>query len=143
MEKILFCDDDDINRKLIRIILRDQPYQLLFASDGQEGLEMVERERPALVFTDLHMTGLDGLELCAAIRAREYLAAIPVILMTGTFLGNGLNESTLGRSLFTASLVKPFSTGAIVDLIERCLGRADGPILAVPPAIQQSAQGQP
>jgi CheY-like chemotaxis protein len=129
MIKILFCEDDDLTRKLIRIILRDVPYMLFFASDGLEGLTFIEAERPDIVFTDLHMQGLDGNGLCAAIRGREDLAHLPVILMTGAESQDTLLVAEDSQDLFTDRLAKPFSPAALHGMVDRYLqipSRAQG-----------------
>jgi CheY-like chemotaxis protein len=127
MTKIVFCEDDDLTRKLIRIILRDTPYKLFFASDGLEGLALVERERPALVFTDMHMQGLDGTALCAAIKGQEQLAHIPIVLMTGAIMDSDSEYTHIEQGLFTSTLAKPFSPVSLHKKIECLLGKVDQP----------------
>jgi twitching motility two-component system response regulator PilG len=123
MAKIVFCEDDDILRKLIGIILRDSPHAIYFASDGLAGLALIERERPALVFTDQYMEKLDGFELCAALKAQAHLAQIPIVLMSGAIL----NEAQTAQFPFVARLVKPFSQTTLRALIDDLLGDAGQP----------------
>jgi CheY-like chemotaxis protein len=117
MAKIVFCEDDDLMRKLIGIVLRGTPHEIYFASDGLAGLALIERERPALVFTDHDMLGLNGFELCAALKAKPYLAHIPVILMSGAVL----DEAQIAQGSFTTSLAKPFRPGALRAKIDQFL----------------------
>lgn len=92
MAKIVFCEDSGVIQKLIGLAMRSTAHEIHIASDGAEGLELIERERPDLVFTDVSMPNMDGFELTAALKARPHLAHIPVILMTATGDQDQLDE---------------------------------------------------
>ena len=78
---LLIVDDSEFERRCIARILRDfDGLRLIDADDGAAALELVERDRPDLVLTDLVMPGLDGLELVR--QAREMRPGMPIILMT-------------------------------------------------------------
>ena len=124
MAKVVFCEDDDLTRKLIGLVLRGTPHVPFFAADGLEGLAVIERERPALVVTDLHMGGLDGPHLLAALRSRSDLAHIPVILMSGAVEGDVVRNVPSGPHVFAACMAKPFSAGVLRSLIEELLSRS-------------------
>ena len=117
MSKIVVCEDDDLICKLVQIILRDLPHALYFASNGLDGLALIERERPGLIFTDQNMDGLDGFKLCAELKAREHLAHIPVILVSG----EALNEDQCANGPFAAVLRKPFHTNTLHTKVEELL----------------------
>ena len=53
MAKIVFCEDEERIQKLIRAMLRATSHEVYMASDGIEGLALIERERPDLIFTDV------------------------------------------------------------------------------------------
>jgi DNA-binding response OmpR family regulator/anti-sigma regulatory factor (Ser/Thr protein kinase) len=60
------------------------PYYIIYSADnGTEGLRLAERYVPDLIISDIHMKGMDGVELCTKIKESESLGHIPVILMTG------------------------------------------------------------
>src|SRR5438270_9767648 len=82
MAKIIFCEDEERIQKLIRIMLRGSLHEIHIASDGIEGLELIESERPDLIFTDVSMPRCDGFQMADIVKARPHLAHIPIIFVT-------------------------------------------------------------
>ena len=68
MPRILVIDDDAAMRELLRFVLEEEGYTVIEAADGAEGLQWYQADPTDLVITDLHMPGMDGLELLAALR---------------------------------------------------------------------------
>lgn len=122
---IVFCEDDPAIQKLVRVALRSVTRQLLIADNGRDGLALVERARPAVVFTDVAMPEMSGIELCRAIKGTPALAAIPVVLVTASAQRS---EVEAGMRCGAAEvLVKPFA----VDYL-RALARRYGAPRSVP-----------
>jgi signal transduction histidine kinase/DNA-binding response OmpR family regulator len=82
-KSILFIDDNEEIRQYLRRILEDR-YLFYEAANGQEGLAMASKVYPDLIISDVNMEGMNGLELCAAIKSHEDLSHIPVILLTAS-----------------------------------------------------------
>jgi len=61
-EKILIVDDSPFSRKLLRLLLRNDGYELREAEDAGQALQMLETWRPQLILMDVHLPGMDGLE---------------------------------------------------------------------------------
>jgi threonine synthase len=81
--RVAIVDDTPEARRLIRRILQSQGnYTISEASNGREGLELIQRELPDLVILDLMMPGMDGFAVMDALRARPETANIPVIVST-------------------------------------------------------------
>ena len=81
--KIAIVEDTTEARRLIRRILQSQGnFTILEASNGREGLEMIQRELPDLVILDLMMPEMDGFTVIEALRSKQDTAAIPVIVAT-------------------------------------------------------------
>ena len=119
MASIVFCEDDPTIRRLIQVALRSLPHDVHLAADGREGLALIERERPNLVFTDVSMPELDGFQLLAALKAHPQLAEIPVIFVTASAQRVEIEE---GRRHGAADyLTKPFSPVDLRAKIEQLL----------------------
>ena len=73
--RILVIDDEAAIRDSLRMILEYEGYEFLGAATGQDGLAMVERENPDLVFLDIKMPGMDGLEVLQRFRPPNETAA--------------------------------------------------------------------
>ncbi len=81
MQTVLVVDDSQVDRRLVGGLLQKTgEYQLVYAENGQDGLEKIELHIPDAVLTDLHMPEMNGLEFVEAIKADYPL--IPVVLMT-------------------------------------------------------------
>lgn len=78
---ILAVDDEASNLQLLRQILQDH-YRLLFAKDGVRALELANKEKPDLILLDVMMPGMNGYEVCAALKANPLTAPIPVMFVT-------------------------------------------------------------
>ena len=84
MKKILLVDDDSIVRRGIRCSIAWQDHgfnDILEAANGRQGLEMLERESPDVLLTDIKMPVCDGLWLCEQTVARHM--SLPIIIMSG------------------------------------------------------------
>ena len=80
--KILLVDDVAMFLELQKMFLRLSSVRILTAKDGVEALETAKKERPALIFMDLHMPNMDGAECCARIKSDQELRSIPVVMIT-------------------------------------------------------------
>ena len=81
--KALIVEDEPISRLILkRLLTRFFRHNVLEARDGEEGLAIVERERPAIIFCDMHMPNLDGVGFLQRLRAIPEFAALPVIAIS-------------------------------------------------------------
>jgi two-component system, cell cycle response regulator DivK len=81
MKRILIIEDVELNRDLLVQLLEDD-YEILTATDGAEGLELAERERPDLILMDLSLPVVDGWEATRRLKSNGELKNIPVIALT-------------------------------------------------------------
>jgi two-component system, NtrC family, nitrogen regulation response regulator NtrX len=79
--RILVIDDEAEIRRSVRMILEYEGYDVLEASNGPEGVALAEREAPDLVFLDVKMPGMDGLEALQRIKAVN--DSLPVVIISG------------------------------------------------------------
>lgn len=79
--KILLVDDVELFLELEKSFFRRADIDLLVARNGEEALELMKQEQPDLVFLDLYMPGLNGDEVCRAIKQNQQMQKIPVIMV--------------------------------------------------------------
>ena len=83
-ERILIIDDDVDTLKLVGLMLERQGYDIVVASNGEQGLSKSASERPDLILLDVMMPDLDGYEVARRLRADPQLTHIPIIMFTAT-----------------------------------------------------------
>ncbi len=110
--KILIVDDEASVRTLLRYTLsndtqNNEPYTLLEASDGEQTLEIADRELPDLILLDVMMSGLDGLDVLRRLHSGSGPAPIPVIMVTA--LNQDVQISTCLDAGAVDHITKPFS----------------------------------
>jgi DNA-binding response OmpR family regulator len=81
-KKVLLVDDSSTVLLFEKMVLSEEPYDLVLAKDGQEGVEKALAERPHLILMDVMMPRMTGVEACRQIRARGEISRTPVILVT-------------------------------------------------------------
>jgi two-component system chemotaxis response regulator CheY len=119
---VLVVDDDPFIRKLIVTTLEDVAnVELHEASDGTQAVELAQREQPALVFLDVDMPGLDGIEVCRRLRADPATGEATIVMLTAAH-GDGVEREAedAGADLF---LTKPFSPLHLLRLVDGLSGQ--------------------
>jgi len=81
-EKILLVDDDEDFSRLLEFDLRKKSYQVARAGNGEEGLEKVKSENPALIILDIKMPKMDGYTFVRRLKKEPENKDIPVIILT-------------------------------------------------------------
>jgi signal transduction histidine kinase len=79
---VLVVEDNPVNRKLARNVLRSRGYRVLEADTGEEGLEIARSERPHLILMDLELPGLNGVEATRRLKADPQTRGIPVVALS-------------------------------------------------------------
>ncbi len=117
--KVLLVDDTRTLLSLIQVYLMGWRMEFLEAKDGLEGLDKAKAQRPDLVISDVRMPGMDGFELCAAIRSDKDLHGTPVVLLTSLNDEQSRKKGKLvGASAF---LTKPVSVEELRRTVEKLL----------------------
>lgn len=109
---VLVVDDDEMIRRLVRTVLEADDWKVVEARDGQEAFERLEDTDPAVVVLDVMMPGMDGVEVCRKIDH----ATVKVIMLTAR--DDPALEEACREAGADAFLTKPFSSIALLDLIE-------------------------
>jgi DNA-binding response OmpR family regulator len=90
-KKVLVVDDEFEIRDLLSRFLTEEGYEIILASNGEEALELVERENPQVILLDIMMPGIHGVETCKRLKEKEKTRFIPVIMATA--LGDTYSEA--------------------------------------------------
>jgi DNA-binding response OmpR family regulator len=109
---ILVVDDDPGVRNLLHDFFTPLGYRVVTTENGREALESTAREEPDVILLDVVMPGMDGAEICTALKASDKTKLIPVIMMTG-FVGAAIQAS---ESAPDDLVIKPFN---LPDLLTR------------------------
>jgi len=113
--RILVVDDDPRLLHVVAMYLSIEGYEVDTASNGDEGLRLLEQRRPDLVILDVMMPGVDGLEACRRIKSNPETRTIPVVLFTALSRTDDVeNGRAAGANRF---INKPFSLiglGAVI-----------------------------
>jgi phosphate regulon transcriptional regulator PhoB len=122
--KILVIEDERDIRELVRVNLEAEGFSVLEAGDGELGLALVKRERPAAVILDLMLPGLGGLEVCRRIRGSEVTSRVPVVILTAR---SAEADKVVGLEIGADDYVtKPFSPRELTARVKAVLRRAYG-----------------
>jgi CheY-like chemotaxis protein len=116
---ILIVENEVSNRILIERVLSTRGYRCISASNGQEALNLLDKEKVDLILTDLSMPVLDGYQTTQLIRARPGMAQVPIVAVTAYAL-NDESEAAM-RIGCTEYLTKPFKPRQLLEVVERLL----------------------
>lgn len=118
MLRVLYIDDDEINRDIVKRILSRAPYpvELSEATDGNDGVAMASEKHPDLVLMDFHMPGIAGPEATRQIRANEKLADVKIIALTADIYSRSNFEQAGCNSYLTKPIRKNALLHAIAEL---------------------------
>jgi CheY-like chemotaxis protein len=120
MKRLLIVEDQADIRKLIRMTLEFEEYDIHEAVNGVEGLRKAIEITPDLILLDVMMPGeLDGLAVCARVRADPALRQTKVVLLSARSQLQDFEAGT--RAGADAYLAKPFSPLQLIESIERLL----------------------
>lgn len=116
---VLVVDDDEFQRKIIGKLLEAESYQLVFASDGFEALNILRKTWPDIILMDVMMPGMDGMETMRRLKAAPQSAKIPVVMVTSKSEGKVVVDSRKAGAV--DFVVKPFDRATLVAKIAHVL----------------------
>jgi two-component system, cell cycle response regulator DivK len=116
---ILYIEDNEMNRKIVRDLLKRTKYTLIEAYDGEAGVAKALEIRPDLILMDIQLPKISGLEATKRLRAEAATAKTPIIAITSFALsGDDVKAKEAGA---TAYLAKPYSPFDLLTLIRKIL----------------------
>jgi two-component system phosphate regulon response regulator PhoB len=122
MITIVIADDEPAIVELIRLTLEDDRVRVFEAYDGQGALALASMLHPDLIFLDVHLPDLTGLDVCRALREDEKFRATRIVMLTAA-----ARAEDVARGLAAGAdhyLTKPFSPLRLLSLVETLVPRA-------------------
>ena len=116
-DKVLVVDDEWKIRDVLSQFLTEKGYEVILASNGEEAIELAEKENPDVILLDVRMPGIDGIETCRRLKEEEKTRSVPVIMITA-FQDREIEAYLEGADDF---VVKPFNMVEISYRIESML----------------------
>jgi two-component system cell cycle response regulator DivK len=114
---ILYVEDNELNREMVRDLLRRTAYRLLEAADGEAGIAMALEQRPDLILMDVQLPKVSGIDAMRALRQAPGTAHTPIIAITSFALSG--DEQRAKDAGATAYLAKPYSPRDLLKMIRR------------------------
>ena len=113
--RILIVDDEADLVSVLRIGLEIEGFEVIAASDGEEGLRKAREDRPELVVLDLMLPKLDGYRVCRALKFDERYRNLPIVILSAR---SGEQDRRLAFDMGADAFVsKPYDMAALVKLI--------------------------
>ena len=119
---ILYVEDNEFNRKIVRQLLARTSYRLLEAVDGEEGVASALAAPPDLILMDIQLPQISGLDATRQLRADPRTAGVPVIVVTSFALSGDENKAKAAGA--TAYLAKPYSPRELLAKIREIVPEA-------------------
>jgi len=114
--RILVVDDDEVARYVLRQSLQSTPHEILEAGTGREGLRIAETERPDVVFLDLVMPDLSGLQVLERLHEEPATRRIPVVILTSHRVDDAMRTSLgVARTVVRKDEVSPERLQAVLE----------------------------
>jgi len=132
LTKVLVIDDDPDMTDLLSHLLKTRGFNVISSNNGEEGVQKTRNDSPDVIILDLMMNGMDGWQVCAAVRK---FSSIPILILTALD-----NPGTVVSALDAGAddfLTKPVSSGLLVSrlntLTRRMLTKEAGMFIPAPP----------
>ena len=114
---ILYVEDNELNRKIVRDMLKRTTYSLIEAFDGEAGVAKAREARPDLILMDIQLPKISGIEAMRVLRSEAATVTTPIIAIT-SFALSGDDQKARDAGA-TAYLAKPYSPRDLLALIRK------------------------
>jgi CheY-like chemotaxis protein len=138
-EKILDIDDSPTVQRLIEMILSSQGYEVVLASDGEEGIAKARSERPAVILVDFVMPKMNGFQVCKILKEDPEFSDTPIILVTSK--GDKVGSKFVDVLGITEYFTKPFQPDELLAKIREVIDKRKKPVL--PPVKEHQPDAKP
>jgi two-component system cell cycle response regulator DivK len=116
---ILYVEDNEYNRKIVRQLFSRTSYRLIEAVDGEEGVTLAREQLPGLILMDVQLPKMSGLDATRVLKADARTNAIPIIVITSFALSGDREKAAEAGA--TDYLAKPYSPRELLALVRRYL----------------------
>ncbi len=120
MKNILIIEDVEDHLEIVKLILEQHGYNVLVATNGQEGLDSAKKNLPSLVILDVVLPELNGYEVCKEMKNFPATRAIPIIMLS--VRSNPEDVETAYKSGANKYITKPFNLEELVKEVKKHLG---------------------
>lgn len=117
--KILYVEDNEYNRKIVRQLLKRSACRLIEAADGETGVALAQQELPDLILMDVQLPKMSGLEATRLLTTEAATRHIPIIVITSYAL-SGDREKALQAGA-SSYLAKPYSPSELLTMVKQFL----------------------
>lgn len=124
MTKVLLVEDNEMNRDMLSRRLIRRGFEVVFAVNGQEGVDLAKSERPDIILMDMSLPVIDGWEATRRIKSDEATKRVPVIGLTAHAM-SGDREKAIAAGCDDYD-TKPVEIERLVGKMEKLLGAAKG-----------------
>jgi len=121
-KRILYVEDNEANRKIVRQLLKNTSYTLIEAYDGEMGVAVALERHPDLILMDIQLPKMSGLDATRRLRSEPATANTPIIAITSFALSG--DDQTAKDAGATAYIAKPYSPRDLLALIRKILPEA-------------------
>lgn len=118
-QRILVVEDNDRNRRLLKILLRSRGYEVIEAVTGEEAMKYLRDHKPDLILMDIQLPNVDGLDLTKNIKSNPKTAHIPIVAVTA-YAMKGDRERILEAGC-DGYISKPIDTRKLILLVAEIL----------------------
>ncbi len=122
-KRVLIVEDQEDNRAILRDLLGSAGYVLIEATNGVEGVDLAEKERPDLILMDVQLPLIDGYEATRRIKSNAELSTIPILAVTSYALSG--DEAKARAAGCDGYVTKPFSRRQLLAQVREYLARGD------------------
>lgn len=117
--KILYVEDNEYNRKIVRQLLKRSACRLIEAADGETGVALAQQELPDLILMDVQLPRMSGLDATKLLTTQAATRHIPIIVITSYAL-SGDREKAIQAGA-SSYLAKPYSPSELLAMVKQFL----------------------
>ena len=121
-KNVMVVEDNEKNRKLMRVVLKAKGYNIIEAATGEEALNLLKNQKPDIILMDIQLPGIDGLTLIKEIKASAVTKDIPIIAVTA-YAMKGDEQKILDTGC-NAYVSKPINTQELPLIVEKYMKKS-------------------